>query len=419
MSSNSVTITDNRTNTSYEFPIIDGTKGSSAIDISKLHEKSGLFTYDAGLANTATCKSDITYIDGKKGELAHRGYDIAWLAQNKRYLDVVYLLLYKKLPTSAEFEGFKSELKSRSYLNEKILRLFESFPDTAHPMAILQASIATLSAYYKHDMNFDDIDGYMELGKRLIAKVPTLVAFSHRHSQGYPPVYPDLERGFTENFLYMMRAFPHNRVELREIEVKALDTVLMLHADHEQNASTTTVRTVGSTHAHPYACISAGIGALWGHAHGGANESVIKQLEMMQKPENVEKFIARAKDKNDNFRLMGFGHRVYKTFDPRAQVLKKLRDDLIDQIGFDSNLIKIAARLEEIVLQDEYFVSRNLYPNVDFNSGIILKALGIPNEMFASIFVMGRVPGWFSQWIESKTTTGARITRPRQIYTGN
>ncbi len=415
---NSVTITDNRNGASFDFPIIDGTKGASAVDIAELYKKTGLFTYDNGYTNTASCKSAITYIDGEKGELLHRGYDIAWLAENKKYLDVVYLLLYKKLPTNEEFRDFKEEIKSRSYLNEKMLKLFDCFPDRAHPMAILQASIATLSAYYTHDMNFDNIDDYMELGKRLVAKVPTIVAFSYRHAHGFPPVYPDLDRGFTENFLYLLRAFPHDKVDLKPIEVKALDAILMLHADHEQNASTTTVRNVGSTHAHPYSCISAGIGALWGHAHGGANEGVVKQLEMIGSVENVDKFIKRAKDKNDPFRLMGVGHRVYKTFDPRAKVLKKMRDALIDEIGIDSNLIKVANRIEEIVLQDEYFVSRNLYPNVDFNSGVILKALGIPNEMFAAIFVMGRVPGWFSQWVELKTSESVKIARPRQIYTG-
>ena len=267
-------------------------------------------------------------------------------------------------------------------------------------------------------MNFDDMKDYMELAKRMVAKIPTMIAFYYRHVRGFPTVYPDLDRGFTENFLYMLRAFPHNRVDLKPIEVKAFDTILMLHADHEQNASTTTVRTVGSTHAHPYSCISAGIGALWGHAHGGANEGVIRQLEMIGTPDRVDEFIKKAKDKNDPFRLMGFGHRVYKNFDPRAKVLKGLRDRLIDEIGIDSNLIKVATRIEEIALNDEYFVSRNLYPNVDFHSGVILKALGIPNEMFAAIFVMGRVPGWLSQWMELKSQDNIKIVRPRQLYVG-
>lgn len=415
---NTVTLTDNRTGKSYEFPILDGSKGPSVIDISSLYGQTGMLTYDPGYTSTASTKSDITFIDGEKGELMHRGYDIAWLADNKKYLDVVYLLLYKKLPSQDELSAFRTELKQRSYINEKMIKLFDALPDKAHPMAALQATTAMMSAYYKRDMNMDDMDDYMELAKRLVAKIPTLITFYYRHVRGFPKIYPDLDRGFIENFLYMMRAYPHDRVDLKPIEVKALEAVLLLHADHEQNASTSTVRTVGSTHAHPYACISAGIGALWGHAHGGANEGVIRQLEMIGTPERVDEFIAKAKDKKDPFRLMGFGHRVYKNFDPRAKVLGKLRDQLIDEIGIDTNLIKVAKRIEEIALQDEYFVSRKLYPNVDFNSGLILKALGIPNEMFAAIFVMGRVPGWLSQWIEQKENTPVKITRPRQLYTG-
>ena len=416
--SNTVTLTDNRNGKSYDFPILDGTLGPSVIDISTLYKDTGMFTFDRGYTSTAMCRSAITYIDGEAGTLMHRGYDIAWLAENKRYLDVVYLLFNGKLPDESELNSFRQELKERSYLNEKMIKLFDCFPDKAHPMAVLLASVATMSAYYKRDMNFDDMKDYMELAKRMVAKIPTMIAFYYRHVRGFPTVYPDLDRGFTENFLYMLRAFPHNRVDLKPIEVKAFDTILMLHADHEQNASTTTVRTVGSTHAHPYSCISASIGALWGHAHGGANEGVIRQLEMIGTPDRVDEFIKKAKDKNDPFRLMGFGHRVYKNFDPRAKVLKGLRDRLIDEIGIDSNLIKVATRIEEIALNDEYFVSRNLYPNVDFHSGVILKALGIPNEMFAAIFVMGRVPGWLSQWMELKSQDNIKIVRPRQLYVG-
>lgn len=418
MSSNTVTLTDNRNGSSYDFPILDGTLGPSVIDISTLYRDTGMFTFDRGYTSTAMCKSKITFIDGNKGELLYRGYDIAWLAENKIFLDVAYLLLNKKLPDKSELENFRMELKTRSFLNEKMIKLFSAFPDKAHPMAVLQACIATLSTYYSRDMNFDNPAEYMELAKRLIAKMPTLAAFYYRHTSGYPLVYPDLDRGFTENFLYMMRAFPYSHVKLKPIEIKAFDTVLMLHADHEQNASTTTVRTVGSTHSHPYSCISAGIGALWGHAHGGANESVIRQLEMIGSVDKVDEFIKKTKDKNDPFRLMGFGHRVYKNYDPRAKVLKKLRDQLIDEIGIDSNLIKVANRIEEIALSDDYFISRNLYPNVDFNSGLILKALGIPTDMFAVIFVLGRVPGWISQWMELKEQDVVKIVRPRQLYVG-
>ncbi|ASM40411.1 citrate synthase [Campylobacter sp. RM12327] len=416
--SNTVTLTDNRNGKSYEFPILDGTLGPSVIDISSLHKNTGMFTFDRGYTSTAMCRSDITFIDGEKSILKHRGYDIAWLAENKIFLDVAYLLLFKKLPSVNELDDFRQELKTRSFINEKMIRLFDAFPDKAHPMAVLQACVATLSTYYSRDMNFDDPKEYMELAIRIIAKMPTLAAFYYRHSMGYPLIYPDLDRGFTENFLYMMRSFPHSHVDLKPIEIKALDTILMLHIDHEQNASTTTVRTVGSTHSHPYSCISAGIGALWGHAHGGANESVVRQLEMIGSVDNVDKYIKKAKDKDDPFRLMGFGHRVYKNYDPRAKVLKKLRDELIDEIGIDSNLIKIANRIEKIALEDEYFVSRNLYPNVDFNSGLMLKALKIPTNMFAVIFVIGRTPGWITQWMELKQQETIKIVRPRQLYVG-
>lgn len=416
--SNTVTLTDNRNGKSYEFPILDGTLGPSVIDISTLHKYTGMFTFDRGYTSTAMCRSDITFIDGEKSILKHRGYDIDWLAENKIFLDVAYLLLFKKLPSPEELGNFRQELKTRSFINEKMIKLFDAFPDKAHPMAVLQACVATLSTYYSRDMNFDDPKEYMELAIRIIAKMPTLAAFYYRHSMGYPLIYPDMDRGFTENFLYMMRSFPHSHVDLKPIEIKALDTILMLHIDHEQNASTTTVRTVGSTHSHPYSCISAGIGALWGHAHGGANESVVRQLEMIGSVDNVDKYIKKAKDKDDPFRLMGFGHRVYKNYDPRAKVLKKLRDELIDEIGIDSNLIKIANRIEKIALEDEYFVSRNLYPNVDFNSGLMLKALKIPTNMFAVIFVIGRTPGWITQWMELKQQESIKIVRPRQLYIG-
>ena len=418
MSSNTATLTDNRNGKSYEFPILQGTMGPDVIDISTFFGDTGMFTFDRGYTSTAMCRSAITYIDGLKGELMYRGYDIAYLAENKTFLDVAYLLLNKELPTSEQYASFKDELKKRSFIHEGMMKLFDAFPDKAHPMAILQAAVSALSAFYSDHLNMDKPEEYHEMAMRIIAKIPTIAAFSYRYSRGLPIIYPNLDRGFTENFLYMMRGYPYEHVDLKPIEIKALDTVFMLHADHEQNASTTTVRTVGSTHAHPYACISAGIGALWGWAHGGANEGVIRQLEEIGSVANVDKYIARAKDKNDPFRLMGFGHRVYKNFDPRAKVLKKMRDQLMDEIGISSELIKIANRIEEIALNDDYFVSRNLYPNVDFHSGLILKALGIPNNMFAVIFVIGRTPGWISQWIELKEQDTIKIVRPRQLYVG-
>ena len=416
--SDTVTLTDNRNGKSYDFPILHGTMGPDVIDISTFFSDTGMFTFDRGYTSTAMCKSTITYIDGLKGELMYRGYDIAYLAEHKTFIDVAYLLLNRELPNDQQYDAFKLELKKRSFIHEGMMKLFDAFPDKAHPMAILQAAVAALSAFYSDHLNMDKPEEYHEMAMRIIAKIPTIAAFSYRFSRGLPIIYPNLDRGFTENFLYMMRSYPYEHVNLRPIEVKALDTVFMLHADHEQNASTTTVRTVGSTHAHPYACIAAGIGALWGWAHGGANEGVIRQLEQIGSVENVDKYIARAKDKNDPFRLMGFGHRVYKNFDPRAKVLKSMCDQLFDEIGINSELLKIAKQVEEIALNDEYFISRNLYPNVDFYSGLILKALSIPNDMFAVIFVIGRIPGWISQWIELKEQESIKIVRPRQLYVG-
>ncbi|WP_314070502.1 citrate synthase [Campylobacter showae] len=416
--SDTVTLTDNRNGKSYDFPILHGTMGPDVIDISTFFSDTGMFTFDRGYTSTAMCKSTITYIDGLKGELMYRGYDIAYLAEHKTFIDVAYLLLNKELPNKKQYDEFKLELKKRSFIHEGMMKLFDAFPDKAHPMAILQAAVAALSAFYSDHLNMDKPEEYHEMAMRIIAKIPTIAAFSYRFSRGLPIIYPNLDRGFTENFLYMMRSYPYEHVNLRPIEVKALDTVFMLHADHEQNASTTTVRTVGSTHAHPYACIAAGIGALWGWAHGGANEGVIRQLEQIGSVENVDKYIARAKDKNDPFRLMGFGHRVYKNFDPRAKVLKSMCDKLFDEIGINTELLKIAKKIEEIALNDEYFISRNLYPNVDFYSGLILKALSIPNDMFAVIFVIGRIPGWISQWIELKEQESIKIVRPRQLYVG-
>ena len=416
--SDTVTLTDNRNGKSYDFPILHGTMGPDVIDISTFFSDTGMFTFDRGYTSTAMCRSSITYIDGLKGELMYRGYDIAYLAENKTFIDVAYLLLNKELPNKKQYDEFKLELKKRSFIHEGMMKIFDAFPDKAHPMAILQAAVSALSAFYFDHLNMDKPEEYHEMAMRIIAKIPTIAAFSYRFSRGLPIIYPNLDRGFTANFLYMMRAYPYEHVDLKPIEVKALDTVFMLHADHEQNASTTTVRTVGSTHAHPYACIAAGIGALWGWAHGGANEGVIRQLEQIGSVENVDKYIARAKDKNDPFRLMGFGHRVYKNFDPRAKVLKSMCDKLFDEIGINTELLKIAKKIEEIALNDEYFISRNLYPNVDFYSGLILKALSIPNDMFAVIFVIGRIPGWISQWIELKEQESIKIVRPRQLYVG-
>lgn len=423
---NSVTITDNRTNISYEFNILDATRGPSVIDISSFYSQTGMFTYDNGYTSTASCRSNITFIDGAKGELRYRGIEISELANKHSYLDVCYLLLNSKLPDKEELQDFDLELRHRAFLHEGLRHLFQAFPTGAHPMATLSAATAALSTFYYDHLNINDESDYQQMARRIIAKIPTIAAFAFRHSIGAPFIHPDIDRSFSENFLYMMRAYPggkmHRNIKgenvIREIEIKALDTIFTLHADHEQNASTTTVRSVASTGAHPYVAISAGISALWGRAHGGANESVIAQLEMIGSVENVDAFIVKAKDPNDSFRLMGFGHRVYKNFDPRAKILKELQDQLKSELTLDSHLMDIAHRIEEIALSDEYFISRNLYPNIDFYSGVILTALKIPKSMFTPVFVIGRTVGWITQWIEFKKDKSMKIARPRQLYLG-
>jgi len=418
MSSETVTVTNNRTGEKYDFPILKSTIGPDVVDIGSFYKDTGMFTFDNGFTSTASCKSSITYIDGDKGKLMYRGYDITYLATKRSFLDTAYLLLNKELPSIETMKKYSFELKKRSFVHEDMKKLIDAFPDRAHPMAILSAGVAALSTFYFDHLDIDTPSEYMEMANRIIAKIPTIAALSYRRSQGLPVIYPDMKKGFTENFLYMLRGYPHHHIELRPIEIQALDTIFTLHADHEQNASTTTVRVVGSTHAHPYACISSGITALWGKAHGGANESVIRQLEMIGSVDNVDKYIAKAKDPNDEFRLMGFGHRVYKNFDPRATILKRIQQELSEELSLDSGLMAIAKRVEEIALTDEYFIKRNLYPNIDFYSGVILQALKIPKDMFAVIFVIGRTPGWIAQWIELKEEAVVKIARPRQLYCG-
>lgn len=423
---NSVTITDNRTNKVYEFDILDGTRGPSVVDISSFYTQTGMFTYDNGYTSTASCKSDITFIDGAKGELRYRGREIEKLATEHSYLEVCYLLLNSKLPNKLELKEFDLEIRHRSLVHESLRHLFQAFPAGAHPMATLSSATAALSTFYYDHIKISNEEDYQEMARRIIAKMPTIAAFAYRHSIGAPFIHPDINRSFSENFLYMLRAYPGGKMHLgldgekviRDIEVQALDAIFTLHADHEQNASTTIVRGVASTGAHPYVAISAGISALWGRAHGGANESVIKQLEMIGTVDRVDEFIARAKDPNDSFRLMGFGHRVYKNFDPRAKILKGLQDKLKDELELDSNLMDIAHKIEEIALNDEYFIKRNLYPNIDFYSGVIFTALGIPRSMFTPIFVIGRTIGWITQWIEFKKDKTMKIARPRQLYLG-
>lgn len=401
-----------------ELPVLQGTLGNDVIDIRALKQSTNMFTLDPGFVSTASCESKITFIDGDKGLLYYRGYPIEQLAEHSDYLEVCYLLIYGELPTKEQKKAFVNTVTRHTMVHEQLTWFFRGFRRDAHPMAMMVGVVGALSAFYQDSLEIADPEHRKVAIYRLISKIPTIAAMCYRYSNGLPFNFPRNDLSYTANFMHMMFATPCEAYEPNPVLVRALDRIFILHADHEQNASTTTVRTVGSTHAHPYACIAAGIGALWGWAHGGANEGVIRQLEQIGSVENVDKYIARAKDKNDPFRLMGFGHRVYKNFDPRAKVLKSMCDKLFDEIGINTELLKIAKKIEEIALNDEYFISRNLYPNVDFYSGLILKALSIPNDMFAVIFVIGRIPGWISQWIELKEQESIKIVRPRQLYVG-
>ncbi len=426
MKKNTVTLIDNSVGKRYEYNILDSTRGPSVVDIRSFFADTGMFTYDPGFTSTASCTSSITFIDGAKGELRYQGIPIEELANNHSYMETCYLLLNEHLPSAEELNDFDLEIRHRAFLHEGLRHLFNAFPDNAHPMATLSASVTALATFYNDHLDMEHEEEYLEMAHRIISKIPTIAAFAHRHSLGIPFIQPDIDLGFTKNFLTMMRAYPGGKMHLcasghediKDVEVRALDTIFTLHADHEQNASTTVVRGVASTGAHPYVAIASGISALWGRAHGGANESVIAQLELIGSVDNVDKYIAKAKDHNDTFKLMGFGHRVYKNFDPRAKILKKLQDELKEELHLDSHLMEIAGKIEEIALNDEYFISRNLYPNIDFYTGIILTALKIPKTMFTPIFVIGRTVGWISQWIEFKKDETSKIARPRQRYTG-
>jgi citrate synthase len=426
MKKNTVTLIDNSIGKRYEYKILESTRGPSVVDIRSFFADTGMFTYDPGFTSTASCESTITFIDGGKGELRYQGLNIEDLANNHSYMETCFLLLNSRLPTSEELIDFDLEIRHRAFLHDGLRYLFNAFPDNAHPMATLSAAVTALSTFYNDHIEMDQEEEYLEMAHRIISKMPTIAAFAYRHSLGIPFIQPDIDLGFTKNFLTMMRAYPGGKMHLgpnghehiKDVEVRALDTIFTLHADHEQNASTTVVRGVASTGAHPYVAIASGISALWGRAHGGANESVIAQLEMIGSADRVEEFIAKAKDPDDNFKLMGFGHRVYKNFDPRAKILKKLQDELKEELNLDSHLMEIAEKIEEIALNDAYFVSRNLYPNIDFYTGIILTALKIPKTMFTPIFVIGRTVGWITQWIEFKKDKTSKIARPRQLYTG-
>ena len=398
-----------------ELPVITGTEEEQGIDVSQLRTDTNYITYDPSYANTGSCASDITYISGEEGILRYRGYPIEQLADNSSFVEVIYLLLYGELPTQEKLDSFNKEITYHSLIHEDMKRFFDGYPMNAHPMGVLASTVSALSTFYPAR-----VDGDIELNIiRLLAKVKTLAAFAYKKSIGQPLIYPKNDLGFEENFLHMMFAVPAEDYIVDPVMAEALRLLLILHADHEQNCSTSTVRMVGSSRANLFISIAAGIGALWGALHGGANQHVIEMLKMINADGgNFEKYVDMAKDNNSNFKLMGFGHRVYKNFDPRAKILKKSADNLLTKMGIDDPLLNIAKKLEKVALNDEFFIAKKLYPNVDFYSGIIYRALGIPTKMFTVMFALGRLPGWIAQWKEMRNTDKPRIYRPRQIYTG-
>jgi citrate synthase len=411
-------VTLNAGDKSVALPVLKPTLGNDCIDISKLTKETGLFTYDSGFTATASCKSAITYIDGDNGVLLYRGYPIEQLAANSSFLEVAYLLMNGELPTQAEFAGFEHEVTHHTMMHESLKNFLQGFNYDAHPMAMLAGSVASLSAFYHDTLDLNDPEQRRLAAIRLLAKMPTLAAAAYRYSIGWPIRYPRNNLEYVDRFLHMMFEVPSEPLEMNPVVAKALDLLFILHADHEQNASTSTVRLVGSTGANPYASVAAGITALWGPAHGGANEAVLKMLEEIGDAKNVESAVAKAKDKESGFRLMGFGHRVYKNFDPRAKIIREMTHKVLGELGVDDPLLEVAMRLEEAALKDEYFIQRKLYPNVDFYSGIIYKALKIPTEMFTVMFAIGRTAGWVAHWLEQQVDPEAKIGRPRQIYTG-
>jgi citrate synthase len=401
---------------SVTLPMIKGSEGETAIDIRNLRKETGLVTLDPGFANTASCQSTITFIDGEQGILRYRGYPIDELARKSTFLEVAWLLIYGELPTADQLEGFKEKVTRHTMLNENFRIFMQSMPRDAHPMPVSAAAVGALATFYQEPENEQSIEDAVV---RLIAKMPTIAAFAFKHSMGQPVIYPRNELDYASNFLRMMFATPCEEYEVDPTVARVLDQLLILHADHEQNCSTSTVRLVGSSLANLFASISAGISALWGSLHGGANQKVIEMLAAIEdQGGDPDVFIARAKNPDDPFRLMGFGHRVYKNYDPRAAILKDSCRQLLDRVAINSRQLEIAMRLEEIALEDEYFVKRKLYPNVDFYSGVMYKALGIPTELFTVMFAMGRLPGWIAQWLEMRRDPDFRIGRPRQVYTG-
>jgi citrate synthase len=417
--SGTVTLTVDGTNLSTTLPLIAGTIGPSVVDIRKLYNDLGIFTFDPGYGATAACDSKITYIDGDAGVLLYRGYPIEQLAEHSTFLEVAYLLLNGELPNRAQMAAFERGVMRHTMLHEQLRSFFNGFRRDAHPMAVLCGVVGAMSAFYHDSLDINDPEHRRISAFRLIAKIPTIAAWAYKYSIGQPFVYPRNDLGYAENLLSMMHAVPAEEYKVNPVLARALDLILILHADHEQNASTSTVRLAGSTGANPFACIAAGIASLWGPAHGGANEAVLKMLGEIGHTRNIPDFIARVKDKNSNVRLMGFGHRVYKNYDPRAKIMQRTCHEVLRELGItDDPLLDLAVELERVALHDDYFVSRKLYPNVDFYSGIILKAMGFPTSMFTALFAVARTVGWVSQWMEMLEDPTQRIGRPRQIYTG-
>ncbi|ONG55506.1 citrate (Si)-synthase [Pseudoroseomonas deserti] len=415
----SVTVTLDATGKSAKLPLIEGAIGPDVFDIRKLYGELGVFTFDPGYGGTAACESAITYIDGDEGILLHRGYPIEQLATKSDFLEVSYLLLNGELPNAKQLKEFSHGVTMHTMVHEQLRSFFNGFRRDAHPMAILCGVVGALSAFYHDSLDINDPEKREISAFRLIAKVPTIAAWAYKYSIGQPFMYPRNDLSYAENFLYMLNAVPAEDWKPNPVLSRAMDRILILHADHEQNASTSTVRLAGSTGANPFACIAAGIAALWGPAHGGANEAVLKMLAEIGHVDNIPAFIEKVKDKNSGVKLMGFGHRVYKNFDPRAKIMQATCHEVLAELGIkDEPLLDLAVALEKIALEDEYFVSRKLYPNVDFYSGIILKAMGIPTQMFTVLFAVARTVGWVSQWKEMIEDPSQRIGRPRQIYTG-
>ncbi len=419
MGEHTVTVIDNRTGKQIELPVRQSSQGPDAVDIGRFLRETGYFTYDPGFLSTASCHSRLTYLDGKQGMLQYRGYPIEQLAEHSSFIEVAYLMLCGELPNQAQLDGFQDTITHHSMLNESLKGFFRGFYHDAHPMAIMVGVVGSLSAFY-HDSTDINNPKHREIAAhRMIAKMPSIAAASYKHSIGEPQVYPDNSLSYTGNLLNMMFSVPCEEYEIDPVAERALDLIFILHADHEQNASTSTVRLAGSSGANPFACIASGIAALWGPAHGGANEAVLTMLDEIGDVGSVPKYLDRAKDRNDPFRLMGFGHRVYKNYDPRARIIRKMCHEVLEKLGKgDDPMFELALRLEEIARSDEYFIQRNLYPNVDFYSGLIYKALGIPTNMFTVMFAIARTVGWVAQWMEMIGEEDQRIGRPRQLYVG-